>query len=252
MSLFTTEVRYICERAAHYDESQGFAKVDDILKNVWDKVIPQGWEIFDEEYRGVLCQKILKHYYTREIGLETVGLWQLKLETKLGEIMPYYNELYRTKLFEFDPFKDVDYYRDHKGKGNSLSEGNREVNTTGTRGDVEHTENETNATEWNIYSDTPQGSLNNVEREEYLTNARKITDNRTGEQDTTRDTDTTSNSEETAQNEINTTDEYLDHIYGKFNSRSYMSLVREVRDNIINVDMMIIDDLKDLFMLLWR
>lgn len=252
MSLFTTEVRYICERAAHYDKSQGFGKVDDILKNVWDKVIPQGWEIFDEDYRGVLCQKILKHYYTREIGLETVGLWQLKLETKLGEIMPYYNELYRTKLLEFDPLKDVDYYRDHKGKGDSNSEGERNTNGSTNSGGTGRTNVQAEGTDWNVYSDTPQGALTNVDNGTYLTNARKVTDERESTQTNTFSNSSSNQGKTTDKNKINTTDEYLDHVYGKFSSRSYMSLVQEVRENIINIDMLIIDDLKDLFMLLWR
>ena len=224
MSLYTTEVRYICETAAGLEESTGFTDVNKILSEVWDKVIPQGWEIWDENYRPVLCQKILKHYYTREIGLETVGLWQLKLETKLNEIMPYYNELYRTKLLTFDPFRDVDYYTEHEGKERTLSE-----ETTGDEGSSEN---------WNVYSDTPQGALTNVKNETYLTDARKITGNY--ENAGTRNGD------------INNTDEYVTHIYGKYSTKTYMSLIKEVRDIIINIDLMIIDDLKDLFLNLWR
>ena len=133
MSLHTTEVRYICEKAANYEESQGYKRVNDILNTVWDKVIPQDWPIFDEEYRPVLCKKILKHFYTREIGLETVGLWQLKLETKLGEIMPYYNKLYASELLEFNPLYDVDLTTDHVKRGTSESEG--EAANTGTVSD---------------------------------------------------------------------------------------------------------------------
>ena len=48
------------------------------------------------------------HYYTREIGFETVGLWKLKLQTKLNEIMPYYNKLYETELLKYNPLYDVD------------------------------------------------------------------------------------------------------------------------------------------------
>ena len=220
MSLYTTEVRYICEEAAGLEESVGEKSVNEILDEVWDKVVPQKWPIFDENYRAVLTKKILKHYYTREIAFETVGLWKLKIETKLDEIMPYYNELYMTKMLKFDPFRDVDYYREHAGKDSGSHD------DTGTRGN----------TNWNVYSDTPQGALTNVANETYLTDARKITDN-----------GSTSNS-----GTYNNTDEYLDHVYGKMNTKSYMALLKELRDTIINIDMMIINDLKDLFFMLWR
>lgn len=224
MSLYTTEVRYICEEAAGLVESEGQKKVNDILKEVWDKVIPQDFPIWDEEYRPVLCQKILKHYYTREIAFETVGLWQLKLETKLAEIMPYYNELYATKLLKYDPFRDVDYRTEHEGSSNTTSE--------------ESTTGDGSGTTWNVYSDTPQGALTNVKNETYLTDARKVENEY--ENAGTRNGD------------ISNTDEYVTHIYGKYSTKTYMSLIKEVRDIIINIDMMIIDDLKELFFNLWR
>lgn len=224
MSLYTTEVRYICETAAGLAESEGQKKVNDILKEVWDKVIPQDFPIWDEEYRPVLCQKILKHYYTREIAFETVGLWQLKLETKLAEIMPYYNELYATKLLKYDPFRDVDYRTEHEGSSNTTSEESATGDGSGTT--------------WNVYSDTPQGALTNVKNETYLTDARKA-----------------ENEYEiagTRNGDISNTDEYVTHIYGKYSTKTYMSLIKEVRDIIVNIDMMIIDDLKELFFNLWR
>ena len=280
MSIFTTEVRYICEHAAGYEESQGFGKVNKILRKTWRDVIPQEWEIFDEDYRGVLCQKILKHYYTREIGYETVGLWQLKIETKLNEIMPYYNELYRSRLMQYDPFKDVDYWRDHHGSGEVNSEGNRKntnqlAETTHDERDADIATNESGnsagsgqraATEWNVYSDTPQGALTNVQNNTYLTDARKIEDtestahNENYQKAQTQNIDdeksgtrnVSSNANEDTTNNVNSTDEYLEHIYGKYNSRTYMSIIKEVREVIINIDMMIIDDLKDQFFMLWR
>lgn len=228
MSLYTTEVRYICETAYGLEDSAGLSEVNQILASVWNKVVPQDWPIFDEAYRSVLCQKILKHFYTREIGLETVGLWKLKLETRLQEIMPYYNELYETKLLKFDPFHDVDYYRAHEGSG------------AGSNSETSSDTTETDTTNWNVYSDTPQGALTNVKNDSYLTDARKVTDESTVENTGSRS------------GSYSNTDEYIDHTYGKMNSTSYMSLLKELRETLINIDMMIINDLNDLFFLLWR
>ena len=134
MSKYTTEVRFICETLAGFDMSQGYGKVSDILDNSWNKVFDFDFPIFDETYRSVLCKKILMHYYTREIGLETVGLWKLKLETKMNEIMPYYNKLYQTETYNFNPLYDTDYSKTHEGEdaGNSTDDGKH----TGTIGDA--------------------------------------------------------------------------------------------------------------------
>ena len=65
MSKYTTEVRFICETYAGLSDSVGLTKVNDVLAQSWNKVFDFDFPIFDETYRSVLCQKILRHYYTR-------------------------------------------------------------------------------------------------------------------------------------------------------------------------------------------
>ena len=108
MSNYTTELRFICENE-YNGESSGFNEINKILTTVAPKIFNFDFPIFDEEYRLPLEVKILRTYYTREICEETVGLWKLRLQTKLCNIMPYYNQLYKSALLEFDVFADVDY-----------------------------------------------------------------------------------------------------------------------------------------------
>lgn len=117
MSLYTTEVRYICETLANYDESQGYKRVNDIVEQAAPQIFDDDFPIFDETYRPILEAKILKHYYTREIGFETVGLWQLKLNNKMNEIMPYYNKLYNSELLEFNPLYTVNLKKNYDKNG---------------------------------------------------------------------------------------------------------------------------------------
>ena len=119
MANYTTQVRTICEVNAGYDESVGFGDVATVIEKSREKIFNFSYPIFDESYKSVLETKILKHYYTREIGLETVGLWKLKLDTKLNEIMPYYNQLYKSELLEFNPLYDVDLERTHNLKNDN-------------------------------------------------------------------------------------------------------------------------------------
>ena len=218
MSKYTTEVRYICEKAAGLDESKGYADVDTIIENSIDSIFSFNFPMFDESYRSVLCTKILRHYYTREIGFETVGLWKLKLQTKLNEIMPYYNQLYNSELIKFNPLYDVDLNTTHVGdkSGESSKEENKigvgvvegERSESGTnKASTDSVEGEnrsgtsksdqtgtsigndktsktvadnenSSGVNYDLYSDTPQGALAGVNSEEYLTSARKITDSK--------------------------------------------------------------------------
>lgn len=251
MSKYTTEVRFICETLAGFDQSQGYGKVKDIIDQSWDKVFDFDFPIFDEEYRSVLCKKILMHYYTREIGLETVGLWKLKLETLMNEVMPYYNKMYETVKMTFDPLVDADYTKSHEGSGagNASNTGTDSGTHTGTIGDNgNHTRNNTR---WDIYSDTPQGALTNVANETYLTDARKITDNGGGTDVNTRTFNEGNSATRNNQSDYSNTDEYLDHVVGKMPGKSYAKMIMEYRESIINVDMQVIDSLHSLFMKVW-
>ena len=132
MSKYTTEVRYICENGAGLVESEGYKSINQIITDAIPKIFDFDFPIFDETYRSVLERKILKHYYTREICAETVGLWKHYLDMRLNEIMPYYNKLYESELLAFNPFYDVDLTKDHTAEGKSDTEHERNDNETNT------------------------------------------------------------------------------------------------------------------------
>lgn len=291
MSKYTTEVRFICETAAGCTESVGYDLVEQTIQKAIPKVFNFDFPMFDESYRNVLCTKILKHYYTREICEETVGLWKLRLNTRLNEIMPYYNQLYKSELLEFNPFYDVDI--------TTKNDGNKTENTRVTESDTEdrtgdgtsnrdvsdssttknsasnaftNNSNKTNKdTQKDLYSDTPQGSLTNVDKEAYLTNARKITNDKsetdanTGSENSTDNTEytdaftennTNSYSENTSRSKngntnLTSTDAYIQTVKGKNGGASYSKLLDEFRKTFINIDIQIIDNLNDLFFGLW-
>lgn len=247
LAKYTTLVRSICESKCDLQESVGFNSVDDVIAQSWNKVFTTNVNFFDENYRSVLCSKILKHYYMCEIGAETVGLWQLWVNTRLEEIMPYYNQLYESAKLEFDPFKDVDLQRAHE-KG---EEGKRvyDGETNSTQNQTVNREENNNDTDYRLYSDTPQGALTGVDNENYLTNATKNTSNRemTGE-DTSNTTGNTLNNS----TENNTSvEKYIESVTGKQGTQSYSKLLEEFRHTLLNIDMMVIDEFNDLFMGLW-
>lgn len=230
MSKYTTEVRFICETASGLSESKGYTDVDSIITNAIPKIFTFTFPIFDENYRTVLEKKILKHFYTREISEETVGLWKLRLDTKLNEIMPYYNKLYKSELLEFNPLYTANLTRTKKTDYDSNRNTSNNGSGTGTNSNVSI----------DLYSDTPQGSLTGVENETYLTNARKTTD--------------TANSSSTATNSgtdaLKSTEDYLETVVG-FEGSDASDLLMKYRDTFLNIDMMIIDELETLFFQLW-
>lgn len=224
MSKYTTQVRFICETKSGLDNLDDVnAVIQASIPNIFDFSFP----IFDEEYRNVLCTKILKHYYTREIGLETYGLWKLKLDTKLNEIMPYYNKMYESASLEYNPLHNIDMTTTHsRTSGDDIS---RDTSTSGS----------VSSNFENRFLDTPQGGLDGIISSDYLTNA---------------SIDNSSESTSASANEAvksTSTEEYTTKITGKASGADYSRMIMNYRDALINVDMMIIDELKDLFFLLW-
>ena len=137
MSTYTTELRYILESYAGLDSSTEYPSIDKVIEKARAKLFDFNYPIFDESYRNHLESLICLHYYRREIGFETVGLFKMYLERTMKEIMPYYNQLYNSQLLKFNPFYDVDLTRDHVNKhnGEENSKTDTSANSSGTNSD---------------------------------------------------------------------------------------------------------------------
>ena len=250
MSKYTTEVRFLCETFAGKSESVGYNSVNDIITSARPVIFDFPYPIFDENYKAVLETKILKHFYTREIGEETYGLWKLRLDTKLNEIMPYYNQLYKSELIEFNPMYASSITKNHSGSRNDDGTNSLSANSESHNTQTGNGTNTNSSTGTELYSDTPQGGVIKLNENGYLTNATKNTASNTNTITNTNQEDVTGN---TTQNEIthNTSlDSYIDTING-YEGVNPSKLLKDFRDTFLNIDMSIINDLEVLFMQLW-
>ena len=288
MSKYTTELRFICENYAGLDKSVGYNSVDEVIKESRSKIFDFSYPIFDEDYRSVLESKILLHYYTREICEETVGLWKLRLKSKMLEIMPYFNKLYESEMLEFNPLWNTDYSRDgdrnrneantrtNNLKRTSQDGGSNSITQNTVRGgeDVSNTESVDKYSEWNLYSDTPQGGIEGILGAEdepslvdngYLTNATHILHDGTGtNSETTTEyggtTDTTGTTQFGRNNvtddtgntkfDGNSTEDYLEHVKGMMGVNP-SKMLKDFRDTFLNIDLEVINSLRNLFFNLW-
>lgn len=228
MSKYTTELRWIVE-------------------NGYDLQLNE-YPIFDENYRQKLNQKIINHYYFREIGFETVGLFRFYLKQTMNEIMPYYNQLYESALLEIDPLNTINFTETltRTKIGNDTKNFNEDT-TVNSIGDSNS--NSTKNTNFkDVESDTPQGmlSIGNIEGELYASYARisknEDTTNSTAHQETT-DTQKRKNDEK-----INREDNENYTRTEKGNRESQSELLMKYRQTFLNIDMQVINELNDLFM----
>lgn len=259
MAYYTTKVQTICESFNDLDEPGVYSDVATIIENALPHIFDFEFPIWDENYRTVLETKILKHYYTREIGAETYGLWKLWLDEKLNLIMPYYNSLYKTTLYEFNPLYDVDVKTSHVGNGNhkrSAVDNTKDVRT-GSSGESVSGVTIDKGTNENVekYSDTPQGGIQGLAAGNYMTTATidNGANNRSNARNekTSRNTNDSLNHSRTNTERIDNTDAYIEHVFGTHGNRTFAAKILEFRKTILNIDNMIIEELKDLFYGLW-
>lgn len=189
MSKYTTEVRYYCETIAGKSSSEGYNSINNILDTCVNpqnsnRVFNFSYPMFDPAYKPVLEKKILRHYYTREISEETVGLWKLRLEDRMNMIMPYYNKLYESELIKFDPMKEVDIttVSNRANDGTTSLAENRTSDQTANIKETENIENNrniTDETQTNTSRNTEVSQVNSGESTETGSNANTTTSNGT-------------------------------------------------------------------------
>lgn len=259
MSKYTTQVRFIVEM----NSQEGIPitqRVEQSLPMIFDFNFP----IWSEEYRKTLEKKIIMHYFNKEIGMETVGLWKFYLEERLNLIMPYYNDLYLTTSKKYEWLEDIDIKESYEGNKNIT--GNVKDSATGKITDSgkdtstssidETTTGNNNKTLKSLTSDTPQANYAGLD---YATELKDDTSTET-KNDTHTATSNSSidknNTTDSTSNSITDSNSKTEDIFTRINkglngSRSRTQLNVEYRQSLINIDKMIIDELKDLFMTIY-
>ena len=193
--------------------------IKSLLDNNFDFGL-QNYPIFNESYRNILNNNILNHYYENEIGFETANLFKFYLNQKLNEIMPYYNILYTAQedIIKDKLFDNVD-----------LKETSNRINKTNTNSTSTSTSNNKN-----LFQDTPQGKIDMTifEDQTYATNLTlnngKINDE--------------SNSSG------NNNENFIRNIKGSNGGKYKIEILNDIKNNLMNIDLMIINDLNELFM----
>lgn len=233
MSRYTIELRYLIE--GNYDLG---------LKD---------YPIFDESYREQLNNKIIQHYYFREIGFETEALFKNRLNQKMNEIMPYYNQMYESSKLKIDPLSTIDLEEVFTRKSKTTGEGTSSTSGTGNNTNNFNSTDTTDYGKISKFSDIAQAQTtpNEILNDKYLTSA-TVDDG----QDKNTNTGTNTSQTESTTSGTSTDKRNLDEDTtltrkGNNGTASESELLNMYRETFLNIDMMIIDDLDELFLGIW-
>ena len=177
-----------------------------------------------------LARKIIDHYYMDEIGSETVALFKHRVKVAMQEIMEEKLPLIYSASLQYNPLTNVNYTETYTGE-------NTTANTTSSNSTA--TSDSSGLT---VNSDTPQGQINkqSILNGSYAssTSANEIEDS----------ANTTSSGESNGTG----TQVYTKHFEGNQGiSATYQKMIEQYRDNIRMIDREIIEDLRDLFMVIY-
>ena len=158
-----------------------------------------------------LARKIVDHYYMRELGQETIGLWKHYVKVTMQELMEEYLPLIYSSAIEYDPLVNVDYTETFE----------RTASNSGSA----------NSSGLGVASDTPQGRI---------TKANILAGNYAS---------STSASENETESESGSEEEYTKRVKGNSGvSATAQKMIEQYRNNIRAIDREIIEKLEPLFM----
>lgn len=252
--------------------------ISDRVRAACPKIFSFDYDLWSEDYKPILEKKILMRYFNREIGLETVGLWKLYLEERMNAILPYYNELYKSILTDYDITESTSMNESVKiteteDEDRNLSR-NTDTSSTTTRegtsrySDTASSDQTTNATVDEsrsghaLNSDLPQANYAGVD---YGTDSAETsetldrTENQTIDATQSGSGDQTTNDTGTATGEQKTTDdestdkkrEYQEKRHQSGNNVPIADLIMRYRKTLINIDEMVVREFADLFMTIY-
>ena len=207
------------------------------------------YPIYDEKHRAELNEKIIRHYALREIGQETAQQFVFYLGVTMAEIMPYFNERYKTLDMEYNPLQSVDMTTDSENGSESQSSSKASSTQDSTSSSSSKSDNASTTTSKSFDSDVPQtGVVGDFAR--YASHANESQADSSGTASSSQDSAShaTSHSATDYQHDASNS-KGKSHVSGR--SQSAMSLVQEYRNAIINVDMEIVRSLEPCFMQLW-
>jgi hypothetical protein len=183
------------------------------------------YPIFDEGYRNILNGKIIDEYYNQEIGTETIDNFLLILRKKMDQIMPYFNQLYKSTQIPYDA---LDAMRIHS-VGAGTMEGTVQSDSTNTNTSDVKSGSRT------VGSDFPQTVLSGSA--DYATDAT----------DLNSDVETSASGNANA-NSTNSSNNSSDTLVTGYQGAA-SDLIIKYRNSLINIDLMVIDAIEDCFML---
>lgn len=217
MSKYTFELREVVSTFGREEVKRWFTDFE-----LSDYLTPEEIAVITDKgvwSKDQLAERIIDHYYTREIGTDAIGQFMLFTRDKIREIMETYAPIIYSASIKYDPLVNVNFSEIYSGKTGDTSSASNNMNGSGLV----------------VGSDTPQGQINKSD----ILEGKYASSTSANESENSATSETTSNG----------TQEYVKTTKGNSGvSATSQAMIRQYRDVIRAVNTEIIYELEPLFM----
>lgn len=170
-----------------------------------------------------LAERIVTHFYLREIGQDSIGSFILMVKDKMSELMETYAPLIYSSSIKYDPLVNVNF----KEIYDRTTDNNERTNSS----------SQSNGTSLNINSDTPQG---NIDKDDIIEG--KYASNTAGAESSGTNSDASSREDSGREHYIRQT------IGNSGVSATSQAMIKQYREIIRALNTEIVYELEELFM----
>lgn len=145
MAKYTYEIRELVSTFGRDKVKQWFSDYE-----LSTFLTPQEIEVINNRgtwNKDQLAERIIDHFYTREIGTDAIGQFILFAKDKMNEIMETYAPLIYSAAIEYDPLVNVNFTETYAGSTNSNTNSQSNASNSGL----------------SVSSDTPQGQISKTD-----------------------------------------------------------------------------------------
>ena len=145
MSKYTFELREVIETFGKDEVKAWFSDYE-----LSDFLTPEEIQVIEDKgvwSKDKLAERIIEHFYTREVGTDAIGQFRWFIKDKLHEVMETYVPIIYSASIKYDPLVNVNFSETYSGTSGATSNSLTNSNSSGLV----------------VNSDTPQGQIDKDE-----------------------------------------------------------------------------------------
>lgn len=244
-------LKTVMEALNNQETPSTYSELPNLFDSVRNILFPN-FPIYDESHRETLQNLIMGRFLMREICETPYAKWQWMFNQKLMEIMPYYNKLYASlDANGINVFDNTNYTRTIGTEGTvTMKKGTIDTSTSSGTSEQDGTYNP-GTTRVDTTINTPQSEIESFLDDQYLSGADKSVMSGEDVSHSVSENSLSGSITRSGEDTDIETRDVTETVSGKMGGKTYGEILGEIKDKLFNVDNLILDELEELFFMVY-